>query len=512
MRRRLIVCLLLLWPVPTRAEWLEASSDHFVVYADDADKDIRRVSAQLERYHAAIGRLTGHQPDKPSPSNRVTVYVVKGVRQVRELHGSGGRNVGGFYVPRAGASLAIVPQVDAASGVVDEPMLILLHEYAHHFFISASTYPMPRWLSEGAAEFFAAARFEADGSVWLGLPARHRAAELYFAPDVKVADLLDPEAYAKRKPTSFDAFYGKSWLLYHYLTFDPERKGQLVRYSTLMSKGASSAEAGWAAFGDLSKLERDVDRYLQRRRLLGFKLAGASLPVGPVTIRRLTPGEAAMMPIQVRSGRGVNEDQARALLVEARAVAARFPGDAAVLAALAEAEYDAGNDREAIVAADAALARDPAQTNAYVQKGYALFRQARNAPDPEKAYAAATAPFVALNRRENDHPLPLIYYYRGFVEAGREPTKLAIDGLAMAAALAPFDLGLRMSVATQQLKSGDRQAARANLAPVAYNPHGGPLAAAAQRLLDKLDSDPAWNGTDGLQELMAGVESERAGG
>ncbi|MET0180878.1 MAG: hypothetical protein ABW194_10420 [Novosphingobium sp.] len=511
MRRILLICLMLSWPGRAHAEWLEAASDHFVVYADDSEKDIVRLSGQLERYHAAMGNLTGHQPDKPSPSNRVTVYVVKSVEQVRKLHGGGVRSLGGFYIPRAGASVAIVPRVDAARGDVKQATLILLHEYAHHFFISASGFPMPRWLSEGAAEFFATARFEDDGSVWLGLPANHRAAELALAPDVPVADLLDPEAYARRKPTSFDAFYGKSWLLYHYLTFDDRRKGQLARYVALMAEGRKSRDAAREVFGDLAKLEKDVDAYVRKPRILSFKLAAARLPIGPVAIRRLPPGEAEMMPVRTRSRRGVDEAQAKALVSEARGIAARFPREGAVLAALAEAEYDAGNDREAIAAADAALALDPAQTNAYVQKGFALFRQARDAPDPVKAYAAARAPFVALNRRENDHPLPLIFYYRSFVEQGRAPPPLALDGLAKAAQLAPFDLGLRMSLATQQLRSGNRQGARANLAPVAYDPHGGPLAAVAQRLLARLDDDPAWNGIDGLEDLMAGVGATAAG-
>lgn len=177
-------------------------------------------------------------------------------------------------------------------------------------------------------------------------------------------------------------------------------------------------------------------------------------------------------------------------------VAARFPADAAVLAALAEAEHDAGNDAEAIAAADAALARDPSQTNAYVQKGLALFRQAAAAPDRAAAYRKARAPFVALNRREPDHPLPLLYYYRSFAEQGERPSELALAGLERAVQLAPFDLGLRMTLAVEQVQHQRPAAARATLAPVAYSPHGGGLAQAAQRVLARLDSEPGWDGRD----------------
>lgn len=136
--------------------------------------------------------VLGTKVAKPSPSNRVTVYVVKNTREVRELHGGDNKFVGGFYVPRAGGSLAIVRAVQSGSGPVMWSMIVLLHEYAHHFLISSNVSAMPRWLIEGSAEFFAFAKFEADGGLWLGRPANHRAGELLYAQDVKAADLLVP--------------------------------------------------------------------------------------------------------------------------------------------------------------------------------------------------------------------------------------------------------------------------------------------------------------------------------
>ncbi len=65
------------------------------------------------------------------------------------------------------------------------------------------------------------------------------------------------------------------------------------------------------------------------------------------------------MPILIRSKRGVDKEQAAEVLLETRAVAAEHPNDPAVLAALAEAEYDAGNNAEAIAAADGALLLNP---------------------------------------------------------------------------------------------------------------------------------------------------------
>lgn len=511
MRSIIMVGLLaLLWPAMAHAEWLQASSDHFVIYADDSERDVRRFSEQLERYHSGLALLTRDTAPAPSPSNRVSVYVVRNEQAVRKLYGADSKYIGGFYLPRAGGSLAIVPRVDAGTGQPQWSMIVLLHEYAHHFLISSSSMPMPRWFAEGAAEFFASASFESDGGVKLGRPAQHRAGELYFARDVKVSDLLDPAEYEKRAKRGYDAFYGKSWLLYHYLTFEKTRNGQLARYVDLLRQGKGLREAAVEAFGDFGKLEKELDHYLSQPRMMVLNLPPKALHTGAIDVRKLSAGEAAMMPIRIRSRRGVDEEAARSLLAQARKVAALHPGDPAVLSALAEAEYDAGNDKEAIAAADAALALDPSEVNAYVQKGYALFRIAPDADDPTAAYKRARAPFVALNHREHDHPLPLVYFYRSYVDQGQAPTPLAVSGLARAVEVAPFDLGLRMTLASTLIRLGRQDEARVALEPVAFNPHGGRLAGGARGILARLDSDPKWNGED-LEAIMANAPGEPDG-
>ncbi|WP_235522773.1 DUF1570 domain-containing protein [Novosphingobium sp. Leaf2] len=487
----LMLCLI---PGLASAAWLEASSDHFVIYANDSERDITRFAQQLERYHAGMASVLGVDIVAPSPSNRVTVYVVRNDRAVRQVYGGNNKYLGGFYVPHAGGSIAVVPAVQTGNGPVTLSMLVLLHEYAHHFMISSNAAAMPRWLSEGSAEFFASSGFDPDGSIWLGRPAQHRAGELYLAKDVKVADLLDPTQYDARPHTTYDAFYGKSWLLYHYLTFEPARKGQLRRYVQLLQAGESQRDAGLHAFGDFAVLEKDVERYLARPKMSALKLQPQLLHVGPVRVRAVSAGEAAVIPSRLRSKRGISTtEEAAEVLADTRKVAAQYPDDPAVLSQLAEAEYDGGHDKEAIAAADAALARDPKQANAYVQKGLALFREANAADADSKAAAfkAARRPFIALNAMENDHPIPLIYFYRSFAEQGIKPPSLAVDGLIRAVQLAPFDMGLRLMLGHVLIRQGRQDEARIALAPVAYNPHDSELAGRARQLLERMDKGQA---------------------
>ena len=472
---------------PAQAEWRVVESDHFVIYADDSERDLQKFAEMLESYHSAMEFVSGRKVDKPSPSNRVTIYVVDDQKDIRELARTKSRTLQGFYQPRAGGSLAFVQDIDVRGREPSPSMLTLLHEYAHHFLISSMRFGMPRWLSEGAAEFYSASRFPKDGSVDIGRPANHRAAELSYAESVSVHELLDPALYAERKSNKYDEFYGKSWALYHYLTFNEARKGQLGAYWRSMMSGKSSPDAAKEVFGDIDVLDREISLYVKQNRMFYFSLLPEQISTGPVSVRTLSEGAAAIMPLKMISKRGVNEEEAAEVVVQIREVAALYPDDPFVLEVLAEAEFDAGNDDAAIAAADRAIVLDPTAKNAYVQKGYALFRKAEDADDLAAAYEAAMVPFSKLNAIENNHPLPLIYYYRSFVERGESPPEQARLALEQASRLAPFDHGIAMNAGLMQAEEGKIALARLTLQPVAANPHGGGAARAAQALIDAME-------------------------
>ena len=110
-----------------------------------------------------------------------------------------------------------------------------------------------------------------------------------------------------------------------------------------------------------------------------------------------------------------------------------------MLAALAEAEFDAGNDDAAIAAADGALAIDPKQINAHIQKGYALAHKVESGALPKESWKDVRIQFIKANGVENDHPIPLVQFYLTYLKQGEPPTKNAIAGLEWALELAPFD-------------------------------------------------------------------------
>jgi tetratricopeptide (TPR) repeat protein len=471
------------------ATWLEASSDHFVIYGDENEKVVKGLAERLERFHAAMAHLFARAQAKPGPSNRVTVFIVSSRAKVRTVTGAKDPYVAGVYIPGAGSSVALVPSARIASRYTLSGETILYHEYAHHFFRANLTdRAFPRWFTEGFAEFFAGVRFTEDGTIAFGAPPHYRTAELNYARTVPIRTLLAFDGGASDSKAGYDSFYGQSWVLFHYLQMAPERQGELLKYRQLLATGHSALEAAESAFGDLRQLERDMESYMRRRRFDAMIVDGHALAIGPITMRKLRAGEAAMMPVTIESEVGVTREEALELLPEARRIAALHPDDPTVLAALAEAEFDAGNDDAAIAAADRAVAIDPKNINAHIQKGFALAHQVDSGALPKESWKDVRSQFIKANSVENNNPIPLVQFYLSYVQQGEPPTKNAIDGLAWAMELAPFDASLRWLVAQQMVADERyREAARA-LAPLAYSPHPGEHTEKARQLLEVVDA------------------------
>ena len=294
---RFAFVILFLLPASLRAEWHEASSDNFLVVADQSERDVRAFAERLERYHAALMSVLNQPNQKPSPSNRVTIYVVKSGADVRKLAGDKSGFLQGFYQPRAGGSLAFISRVESGGREVDDSERILFHEYAHHVMHSTNEWSTPRWLSEGFAEFYSTVRFERDGGVSVGLPANHRGYELALARNVGIEALLDAATYDKTKTKAYDEFYGRSWALYHYLLVSQKRPGQLVNYMVALANGASELDAARTAFGDLKQLEKELDSYIRQSRWSYIPIAASKISIGPINSRKMRPAEAAIMPV-----------------------------------------------------------------------------------------------------------------------------------------------------------------------------------------------------------------------
>lgn len=472
----MVTALALITASPAAAEWREASSDHFLIYADSDERWLQGFADRLERVDGAMRLMRSMDTPPGARSNRLTIYVVSNTDAVKNLCGKNCGGVAGFYVPRAGGSIAFTPRrtfnnSDPNSMSAD---IVLFHEYAHQLMLENFAAAYPRWFIEGFAEFNSTAKIEPDGAVTMGRPAQHRAYGLIVTQPIPIATLLD-DSKVKFDDQQQDAFYGRAWLLTHMLAFATDRDGQLATYLKLINQGKSSLDAAKAAFGDLKKLDRDLQTYLNNRHMNVFRLPADRIKVGSITLRLLSAGEAATMAVRMQSDRGVTLAEAKKLLPEARRRTADFPNDAAAQLVLAEAEFDAGNAVLSEAAADRALTVEPKNADALMYKGRARLRMAVDAKATDPAvWKEARSWFVKANRLDPDAATPLMLFYTSFLAANEKPSASAVNGLQRAFELSAQDDGLRVLTVRQFLTDEKLPEARGILLPLAYDPHGGP--------------------------------------
>jgi len=468
---------------PVQAEWMQATTRHFVVYSDSREAELRDLATELETFDSVIRYYHGTADTTESASNRLTVYVLPNASAVQKLCGKC-PNILGFYNPRATGSVAFTPRRAGFGGKTDlGPRIVLFHEYAHHFLLGNYANAYPAWYSEGYAEFVSTFE-ERKAGYLIGAPAMHRAIGL-FNTHTPATALFDPLSRKRMTAQQVEGVYGRGWLLTHYLMIDAGRRAQLSRYLTLLNTGTPSLKAATEVFGDLKTLDKQLDRYRDAKSIAVVPIARTRITAPSVALRTLTAGEAAMIDARIVSTRGVNAAQARTLYRDALPIATAHPADSEAQSWFAEIAFDANENVAAEAAADRALAIDAKNAQALLYKARVRFRALGDTAD-EKAWADARRFVVRANRLDPDNAAPLVQFYDSFGLEGRPPTASANAGLYRAQQLVPQDPGVRMRAARQRIIDGELVAARTLLRPLAFNPHAAPDNAVAT-LLAALD-------------------------
>ena len=501
--RTIIALAALAAAAPAHAQWSVANTQHFQIYSEQSPKALKGFAEELERYDQAVRLVRGMHDQPPSIGNRVTIFDVT-PQTISALARDPSGFIRGFYHADIAGSAAFVTRntqmsfekhTEQLGPKIDQyemrPDTVLLHEYAHHLMFQDLTTPYPQWLVEGFAEFMSGASFEKDGSVGLGLPAMHRYLGLAYDDQLSLESLFAGN-FDKLTEEETESVYGQGWLLTHYLTFEPSRKGQLDAYVAAISRGVDPVVAAKQTFGDLDVLKHDLKSYFAHAqlKLSHLEIPGSDLKPVSVQISPVTAGGTAILPVLMQLNSGEREDY-KALAATAEGIEPRFAGDPLVETTLAQTELEAKNFKAAQAAAERALAADPNSTSAMVLEGRAKIEQLAAAGGPAASFDEARSWYLKANKLDPEDPEPLYRYYEAFAKQGVAPSRNAIAALHYASDLAPQDLGVRVESASVYLTEGKLKEARTALVPVAFDPHGDKESATAREMIKDIDAGNA---------------------
>lgn len=245
--------------------WLRISSPHFVVVTNGSEKQGRRVADQFERmrsvFHTAFPKA---QVDTDAP---IIVLAIKDEKDFRALEpeaylAKGSLKIGGLFL-RAADKNYVLMRLDAEG---EHPYAVVYHEYTH-LLLGKSAEFMPLWLNEGLAEFYQNTEIR-DKEALLGRPSADdilwlRQNRLLPLTTLFTVDHNSPYYHDEKKGS---IFYAESWALTHYLEMkdSAEKTRHVTEYLDLLSKQVDSVTAANRAFGDLTALQQELERYIHQ--------------------------------------------------------------------------------------------------------------------------------------------------------------------------------------------------------------------------------------------------------
>lgn len=462
-----------------RAEWWQAETSHFIVYSESKKEDAEQFARLLERYDNALRYMQNYPVPGPNmdEANKVKVFRSGDISDIAYIAGAPGSGIAGFYIPRAGATVAFVPareqRRDMSSVVRDDgPKLdsqrVLFHEYTHHFMLTNFSTAYPHWYSEGFAELYSTIEFKDDGSFHLGNVPQSRGRDLKRFSDTRLSRLFDHKV--KLTPLERYQSYTVGWLLSHYLNFNKERQGQLPAYLQALNKGEDSLTAAKRIFGDLDQLQTELRKY-KSGPFPGFDIKPSNYVEPKVTMRPLSAAEEDLMREYIRSKRGVDLKEAKDVASDLSGKGAAYPDSLPAQLIVAEANLDARDFDRAEAAAKRAIALDAKSSYANYLMGAVEMGRAKASKD-KTLYAKARPWFAKARELDREDPRPAIDYYLSYYETGDPIPEDALITLEDAWDTASYDPSYRMVLARQLLNENKGKLARQVLSPIAFNAHG----------------------------------------
>jgi TonB family protein len=275
-----------------RDAWVEVRSPNFIVVSNAGEAAARRSALHFEEIRVVFRQSLMIAGTHPTPV--VTVLAVTDEASMRKLlpeywvkdraHPSG------LYAGYVNLFFAAV-ELDAHTA---SPFQVLYHEYFHT--ITVPYFPdLPVWLSEGLAEFYGHTEID-EKHVRTGQPDPELLAQLRDRTLIPLSVLFavgtSSPYYNEDDKTSL--FYAESWALTHYLMLGDRttHASMLKAYLENLEQGIKPDQAARLAFGDLKKLQFDLQAYVHNSGLPYLKGPSPKIDEGELKVRVISEAEA----------------------------------------------------------------------------------------------------------------------------------------------------------------------------------------------------------------------------
>jgi hypothetical protein len=446
------IAVALMVPAAVQAKWLKAESQHYIVYSEDSEQNIRHQAERLEKLNLLQHAITGLEADKPSVKVKVFVVGTYGDVQATMPFPSGG--VAGYYDANVRGPYSVISR-ESDSGHGFSAQLVLFHELTHHFMFQNYNVAYPIWYVEGFAEFIGASKVDDSNSVIVGQQSVNRYYTFHYSSWVPVREILTARSYDDMKD-DLGSLYAEGWLLTHYLQLGGKRDGQLAKYLTDINAGKSYEQAAKDAFGDLNKLDAELHGYSLRSQLPATGITFKPTSIQPIKVEEVPAGQAAMMIDDVHLFAGIPQNDAKSFAARVRTDAARAGESAFTLRLRAEADRLADDhaDYAATVTRWSAVAPDDPQ--AMLHQALLQMDALRDAKSTDAAaWTKARRMIVTASRKAPADAVILKAYFDSFKMQGIASSADAHNALFRALDLVPADGEVRYQLASDFEAHGD---------------------------------------------------------
>jgi tetratricopeptide (TPR) repeat protein len=488
---------------PAQAQqWVRAETDHFVIYGDTSEREVRAYADKVERFDAFLRTYYPIRVDHEIP--KLDIYLAEGRRGMLQAEPDISASVGGFYAPNSSRIHAVV---NTESRMGDH---VMFHEYGHHFMFQMTATAYPSWFVEGFAEYYSTIDIRPD-RVQFGRHSEGRMLMFVQQPVNSWAPMADVLKWRISDSGRYRAgdYYAQAWGLTHYFMSTPERTRMLGQYLQAVSRGEDSVTAMQAATGRTpEQLQTDMRLYLTGS--IRYHTPQIELPTPTVEITRLSPAESELAWLDLRLDREPvkvepdeakegETDRARArreevrrenaesrakLIVDALAAGERHRGERIGLLVKARAHRLEGNSRAGFELLEPSLTADQADPEVLRLAAELLLDQTET--DPAQAAGNRREARTYLARALEADPLDY-RIYRALNESRQGergyPSDNDITTLETGTTLAPQSFDMRMRLGQAYMARGLHAEAIAMVRPVANDPHGGSWSRRARTLV-----------------------------